>query len=102
MKTPSLDDVKPLTVLKEAFGEEVLLEDGDGASEPQRILAEFQVNGVSYAILQSDRMKREDETALYHILTDEQGELQLAEVPDDDEWETILELYDEMTVSFDE
>lgn len=102
MKTPSLDDVKPLSVLKEAFGEEVLLEDENGDSEPQRILAEFEVNGVSYAILQSERMKREEETALYHILTDEQGELQLAEVPDDDEWETILELYDEMTVSFEE
>ncbi|RAU96351.1 DUF1292 domain-containing protein [Paenibacillus sp. YN15] len=102
MKTPSLDDVKPLSILKEVFGEEVLLEDETGASEAQRILAEFEVDGVRYAVLQSHRMKREDETALYHIVTDEQGELQLAEVPDDDEWETILELYDEMTVSFDE
>ncbi|MNC19882.1 hypothetical protein D3C75_678210 [compost metagenome] len=102
MKTPSLDDVKNLSILKEAFGEEVLLEDEAGASEPQRILAEFEVDGVRYAVLQSDQMKRGDETALYHIVTDEQGELQLAEVQDDDEWETILELYDEMTVSFDE
>lgn len=102
MKTPSFEDVKPLSLLKEAFGEEVLLEDESGDSEPQRILAEFEVDGIQYAVLQSARMKKEDETGLYHIVTDEQGELQLAEVMDDDEWETILELYDEMTVSFDE
>lgn len=99
MLTPA--DATPLTILKEAFGEEVTLDGGDGDSEPYRILAEFKVGGVQYAVLQSDSMKRHEELALFHIETDEQGELAVSSVEDDEEWETILELYDEMTVSFD-
>lgn len=101
MKSYTTADAKKLTVLKEAFGDEVLLEDENGESEPLRILAEFQVEDLRYAVLQSSKMKRQDEFALFHIITDEQGEIQLETVEDDEEWESMLELYDEMTVSFD-
>lgn len=101
MRNYSTSDAKPLTLLKEAFGEEVSLDDQGSDSESYRILAEFELDGKQYAVLQNDKMKREDELALFYITTDEQGELQLETVEDDDEWETVLELYDEMTVSFD-
>ncbi|WP_438444252.1 DUF1292 domain-containing protein [Gorillibacterium sp. sgz5001074] len=100
MKTYQVSDVKPVTLLKEAFGEEVTLDDG-ADSEPYRVLKEFELDGRLYAVLQSDAMKREEELALFRIISDEQGELQLETVEDDEEWETVLELYDEMTVSFE-
>jgi len=96
------ENVKKLTLLHEAFGDEVVLDDQGTESEAYRILAEFEVKGRAYAVLQSDRMKREEELSLFYILQDEQGELQLESVMDDEEWEDILELYDEMTVSFNE
>jgi uncharacterized protein YrzB (UPF0473 family) len=101
MKILTPEDAVPLTVLKDAYGEEVALEDPSGESEPMQILAEFRVEAKQYAVLQSAAMKRDEELALFHIITDEQGELQLETVQDDEEWETILELYDEMTVNFD-
>lgn len=101
MKAYSAEDAKPIQLLKEAFGEEVTLEDRGADSEPYRIMAEFELEDRLYAVLQSDAMKREDELALFRIVSDEQGELQLETVEDDEEWETVLELYDEMTVSFD-
>lgn len=101
MKTYQASDAKLITLLKEAFGEEVTLDDRGADSEPFRILSEFELDGRLYAILQSDAMKREEELALFRIISDEQGELQLETVEDDEEWEAVLELYDEMTVSFD-
>lgn len=101
MKTYSVADAKPVTILKQAFGEEVTLSEGGSDSVPYRILAEFELDGKLYAVLQSEAMKREEELALFRIVADEQGELQLETVEDDEEWENILELYDEMTVSFD-
>lgn len=101
MKTYGPDDAKPLTLLKEAFGDEVTLDDQGKNSEPYRIAAEFELEGQMYAVLQSESMKRDDELALFRIVADEQGELQLETVLDDEEWESVLELYDEMTVSFD-
>lgn len=94
------EEVRPLSVLKDAFGDEVFLEGED--AEPYRILAEFELRGKSYAVLQQDRMKRDEELALFEIVQDEQGEWQLATIEDDDEWEDVLELYDEMTVKFDD
>lgn len=95
------EDAIPLTILQEAFGGQVELSDGIGDSEPMVVLAEFGLNGRQYAVLQSAPMKSTDEVALFYITADEQGELSLETVEDDDEWETVLEVYDEMTVSFD-
>jgi len=95
------DQIKRLSLLKEAFGDEVVLDDRGSDSEAYRILAEFEVKGRAYAVLQTERMKKDEDLALFYIIQDEQGELQLESVMDDEEWEDILELYDEMTVSFE-
>jgi len=101
MTTLKPDQIKRLGLLKEAFGEEVVLDDTGNDSEAYRILAEFEVEGRAYAVLQTERMKKDEELALFYIVQDEQGELQLESVMDDEEWEDILELYDEMTVTFE-
>jgi uncharacterized protein YrzB (UPF0473 family) len=96
-----LEDVLPLTLLKEAYGEEVILEEGSRETAPYRILAEFSVDGGSYAVLQTAAMAKEDEVEIFRILSGEEGSLELENVEDDEEWENLAELYDEMTVSFD-
>lgn len=101
MSQYSLEEVVPITLLAEAFGGEVLLSGKGSDSGPFRVLAEFEAGGKAYAVLQSESMRQTDEVELFHIGQDEQGELQLTTVENDDEWEDILELYDEMTVSFD-
>lgn len=100
MNVYSLEDLQPIRLLREAFGDEVVLDDEGADSEPFRIMAEFRIGGNSYAVLQNERMKRDDEVALFYIRQDEQDELKLETVEDDEEWENVLELYDEMTVSF--
>jgi uncharacterized protein YrzB (UPF0473 family) len=95
-----IEDLKPIQFLRDAFGEEVSLEDSvNGRSETYRILAEFTVGGRSYAVLQSDMLKKDEEYALYRIAAGLSGEPELETITDDDEWEDVAELYDEWTSS---
>ncbi|WJH32588.1 DUF1292 domain-containing protein [Paenibacillus sp. CC-CFT747] len=97
-----VSDVKPLDLLKHAYGEEVVLDTGKGDSKPFRILAEFALGERKYAVLQSEAMRKLDEIDVFHIGEDGSGRLLLETVEDDEEWESMAELYDEMTFSFDE
>ena len=96
-----LKDLKPLYLLQNAFGTEIELEDGDNKPITYRILAEFSVGEKSYAVLQSVELNKNEEIALFYINKNDQGELELETIMDDDEWEAISELYDELTVTFD-
>ncbi len=92
----SADQAVWTSVLKEAFGPTVELEDEDGSIEVYDLTAEFEIGGQTYAVLQSP----EDGDGEYNILKvvkAEDGSLELATIDDDDEWENITELYDEMT-----
>lgn len=83
-------------VLKEAFGDSVELQDEKGTTMVYDIAAEFEVNGQGYAILvQPDRQNEEYE--VLRIVTAEDGSLELATIDDDEEWENVSELYDELT-----
>lgn len=92
----SADQAAWTSVLKEAFGPTVELEDEDGSIEVYDLTAEFEVGGQTYAVLQSPG----DEDSEYNILKvvkAQDGNLELATIDDDDEWENVSELYDEMT-----
>ncbi|CAM3690424.1 MULTISPECIES: DUF1292 domain-containing protein [Paenibacillus] len=92
----SVENIVWTQVLKEAFGESIELEDEKGQVEVYDIAAEFEVDGQGYAILvQPDRMDEEYE--VLRIVTDADGSLQLATIDDDEEWENVSELYDELT-----
>ena len=92
----SVENIVWTQVLKEAFGERIELEDEKGQVEVYDIAAEFEVDGQGYAILvQPDRMDEEYE--VLRIVTDADGSLQLATIDDDEEWENVSELYDELT-----
>jgi uncharacterized protein YrzB (UPF0473 family) len=102
MNSYQLKDLKPLHLLQNAFGTEIELEDGDHKPITYRILAEFSVAEKSYAVLQSVQLNRTEEIDLFYINVNEQDDLELETIMDDDEWEAVAELYDELTVTFDE
>jgi uncharacterized protein YrzB (UPF0473 family) len=97
-----LKDLKPLHLLQNAFGTEIELEDSDSKAITYRILAEFSVGEKSYAVLQGVQTSKNDEIVLFYINENELGELELETIMDDDEWEAVAELYDELTITFDE
>ncbi|MEK3731349.1 MULTISPECIES: DUF1292 domain-containing protein [Paenibacillus] len=92
----SVENIVWTQVLRETFGESVELEDEDGRIEVYDIAAEFEVDGQGYAILvQPDRSAEEYE--VLRIVKESDGSLKLATVDDDEEWENVSELYDELT-----
>ncbi|AJS57561.1 DUF1292 domain-containing protein [Paenibacillus sp. IHBB 10380] len=87
--------------LKEIFGPTVELEDEDGTTSVYDLTAEFVVGDQSYAVLQSVDDKSEEYDIL-KVVTSAEGNLELVTIDDDEEWENIAELYDEMTFPQDE
>jgi hypothetical protein len=91
-----LQDLQPIRLLQDAFGAEVLLEeDAGGHSVSYRLLAEFALGESRYAVLQSDALKKDEEYAVFRIVSGSAGEPELETIMDDDEWEDVAELYDE-------
>lgn len=86
--------------LKEAFGESVELEEENGKSSVYDIIAEFEVSGRGYAVLQPARAGAEPE--LLRLVLSPDGVPELESIEDDEEWEDVMELYDEMTFPGDE
>lgn len=94
---PEWPRAEPVRKLRETYGEEIELFDEQEESVPHRILAEFRCNGNDYAVLQSAQLKKEKEVAIFKVSVSGEGEPMLETIEDDDEWETVSELYDEMT-----
>ncbi|QJC52836.1 DUF1292 domain-containing protein [Paenibacillus albicereus] len=82
-----------VTLLKQAFGREVLLVDEDGGEIAFVILAEFELDGSHYAALQSPAGRKEGEVEMFRVASQE-GEPQLETIEDDEEWELAAEAYD--------
>ncbi|MEI7025306.1 DUF1292 domain-containing protein [Paenibacillus sp. y28] len=95
----TLEDVREVQVLRERFGQEVVLVDDEGESVVFRILTEFSLGKVMYAALQTDELERRNEFGLYRIGMNRGGEPELETIEDDDEWENVSELVDEMLFS---
>lgn len=93
---------EPIRVLRDAYGDAVELIGDKGAPVTYAVLSEFALGDTMYAVLQSDKLKRDDDVALYRIGRNDSGEPELETIEDDDEWEDVLEYYDEMTFSFDD
>ncbi len=96
MRTIQNNEVKVIHVLRETFGEEVVLTEGSEESAVFRIVAEFSFRGKSYAVLNSSGGSSEQEPELFQITTNDEGLPELVTIEDDEEWETVAELYDEM------
>ncbi|OXM86794.1 DUF1292 domain-containing protein [Paenibacillus rigui] len=97
-----LKDMKPTNQLREAYGDDIILYDDREQSVVYKLLAEFQLGDQGYAVLQQERAKKDDEPEIYRVTPGEAGELELETIDDDDEWENVSELYDEMTFPQDD
>ncbi len=89
--------------LRETYGEEIVLfEDDDAEGERvQKIVMEFDVAGRSYVVLRpEDADADDDETSVFRVTPAGEGEFEIETIEDDEEWENVSELVDEMTVSF--
>ncbi|WP_203232159.1 DUF1292 domain-containing protein [Paenibacillus pinistramenti] len=86
--------------IRDAFGPVVELQDENGETTYYQVEKEFDVSGGSYAVLRPDVPGRtEEEPEILKVVTGADGELSLETIDDDDEWEDISELYDELTFS---
>ncbi|WP_379136165.1 DUF1292 domain-containing protein [Paenibacillus sp. sgz500958] len=82
--------------LKEAYGEAVELEDESGKASIYNIVAEFEVSGRAYAVLQGPGV---GEPEILRIVVSPSGLPELETIVDDEEWEDVSELFDELTFS---
>lgn len=90
----SADQAVWTSKLKEAYGETVELEDEQGNSSVYNIVAEFEIDNRGYAVLKGSGA---GEHEILRIVVSPDGLPELESIVDDEEWEDISELYDEMT-----
>ncbi|MFE5323304.1 DUF1292 domain-containing protein [Paenibacillus sp. NPDC056579] len=95
-----LKDMKETNQLRSAYGDDIILYDDREQSVAYKLLAEFLLGDQGYAVLERTQGKQE-EPELFRV-TSTDGELELETIEDDDEWENVFELYDEMTFPQDE
>lgn len=82
--------------LKDVYGETVELEDEQGKSSVYDIIAEFAVGDRAYAVLAGPGRGAEPE--ILRIVVSPDGLPELESIMDDEEWEDVSELYDELTL----
>ncbi|MCS7462642.1 DUF1292 domain-containing protein [Paenibacillus doosanensis] len=96
-----LQDMKETNQLRDAYGDDIILYDDRERSMTYKLLAEFLLGDRGYAVLQRENAKNE-EPELFRVTSTAGGELELETIDDDEEWENVSELYDEMTFPQDE
>ena len=101
MTTFNAADVVFTKRIRDAFGPVVELQDDQGETIYYQVAQEFDVAGGSYAVLVPDEpnknKEQDEEQEIFKIVTAEDGTLSLETIDDDDEWEDVSELYDELT-----
>jgi uncharacterized protein YrzB (UPF0473 family) len=88
--------VTQTSLLRNAYGDDIILYGEQDESIVYRILTEFVYQNHTYAVLQSDALKKEEEVDIFRVVENEPQQYELETIEDDDEWETVSELYDEM------
>lgn len=92
----SASDVVWTSRVHDAFGSVVELEDEQGDVSYYSVEKEFDVAGGSYAVLRAESGANA-EPEIFKIISAQDGALELVTIDDDDEWENVTELYDELT-----
>jgi uncharacterized protein YrzB (UPF0473 family) len=88
--------VEEIRWLRDAYGETLILTEDGPDSEPYRILAEFTYEGRPYAVLQSKKMEKEEHDVAIFRLSRVGDLIDLETIEEDEEWEQISEVYDDM------
>lgn len=74
----------------------IVLIDEEGAEHQFEIIDMLEVDGANYAVLFPVEEEDGDEAIILKAGVDENGEEVLFEIEDDEEWEKIADIYQEM------
>ncbi|MGZ9584799.1 DUF1292 domain-containing protein [Paenibacillus marinisediminis] len=83
--------------LSTAYGSSLEMTDEQGQTRTYDLLAEFEYNGSAYAVVQA--ADGEEDADVLRITPDQNGGWQLETIEEDEEWEDVMEQYDEMAFS---
>ncbi|MEK8131453.1 DUF1292 domain-containing protein [Paenibacillus filicis] len=98
----SAQEAAPTRQLRDAYGDDIILYDEQQESVVYRIVSELIWNGNGYAMLEKEKPGKSDEPEIFRVTRKGDGELELETIEDDDEWEDISELFDELLLPDDE
>ncbi|MEX1031521.1 MAG: DUF1292 domain-containing protein [Paenibacillaceae bacterium] len=90
-------DTLESNLLQRTFGDEVILFDEGKESIVYKVLREFRLGEQIYAVLRSSKISKDVEYDLFRVVSNDLSEVNLETIEDDEEWEAIAEVYDEMT-----
>jgi uncharacterized protein YrzB (UPF0473 family) len=90
-------DALESNLLHRTFGDEVILSDDGKDSTVYLVLQEFRLGEQIYAVLHSRQLSKDEEYVLFRVMCNDLGEVTLETIDDDEEWEAVAEVYDEMT-----
>ncbi|MBD8498931.1 DUF1292 domain-containing protein [Paenibacillus arenosi] len=82
--------------ISSTFGTSLEMTDEQGTSRIFDLLAEFQIEAKAYAVVVQEE---NGEIDVLRITDNAQGEPQLETIEEDEEWENVMELYDEVAFS---
>ena len=88
---------------EESFDSEIYtLTDDDGNDAEFELLAQLEDNGITYlAMAPLDETADEDEYVVLKVEVDENGEETVVSVDDDDEFERIADMFDDLFANMD-
>ncbi len=90
-------DALESNLLQQAFGKEVILsEDGEDGSA-YKVLQEFRLGEQIYAVLHSPKLSKNEEYVIFRVVRNALSVVTLETIDDDEEWEAVAEVYDELT-----
>lgn len=88
-------DIQFIDRLKSVYGDSIEITDERGVSRVLSLTAEFEYRKRAYAVLLPEG-GREAEPDLFRIVRGDADQWQLESIDDDDEWEEVMERYDEV------
>jgi hypothetical protein len=92
--------IKQTNVLRDAFGDDIILLNASYSSESHRILAEFKLDDQLYVVLQTASQRNEDEPLFMRVTQiPQEPYYELENIENDEEWENVAETYDELLFS---
>ncbi|MCE5171756.1 DUF1292 domain-containing protein [Paenibacillus profundus] len=88
-------DIQFIDRLKSVYGDSIEMTDDRGEIRVLSLAAEFEYRNRAYAVLLPEG-ERDAEPDLFRIVQGDAEQWQLESINDDDEWEEVMERYDEV------
>lgn len=87
---------KEKNMVEEEMDNVLILVDEEDQEHPFEVLDMIEVDGNQYAILASlEEDAEDDEAIILKIVTDENGEEMLYDIEDDEEWEKVVDIWND-------